>query len=357
MHKTLITLALAGAVAAPALAQGSLTVFGIADLAVRSVTNDGPGTMKSLVSGSSSTSRLGFRGVEDLGGGLSAGFHLEHGILLDIGTAASATQFFDRRATVSLASTTLGELRAGRDYMPTYTVWTRHDPFSYVGVAGSNNLVNATPTGPIRSAFGSNPNTAVRSSNAIEYLLPAGLGGLEGGVLLAAGEGGAVASGLAKVVSVRLGYAAGPFGVAVATASSKNSQTSGGAFKDNTVAARYDAGLVRLAVAWREFKQATATQTNTLLAAVVPLGASELKLSYNKADMGGRVGTTRIEANGASQIGLGYVYNLSKRTSLYASYSRLDNEGTANFVIPGGPAGLRAGGTSTGYEAGLRHNF
>ncbi len=132
--------------------------------------NTGGSSVKSLVSGSNSTSRIIIRGVEDLGGGLTAGFHLEHGILLDAGAAVSATQFWDRRSTVSVTSPAWGELRLGRDFVPSYVSWTRYDPFSYVGVAGSNNLVSATPNGPIRSAFSTSPNTTVRSSNAIQWL-------------------------------------------------------------------------------------------------------------------------------------------------------------------------------------------
>ena len=84
---------------AQAQSSSSVTVFGIADSALRHVSNEGRGSINSLVSGSNSTSRLGFRGTEDLGSGLSASFHLEHGILLDTGAQASATQFWDRRAT------------------------------------------------------------------------------------------------------------------------------------------------------------------------------------------------------------------------------------------------------------------
>ena len=67
----------------------SVTVFGVADLALRRVDNEGRGGVSSVVSGSNSTSRLGFRGSEDLGGGLFAGFHLEHGIAMDLGTQAT----------------------------------------------------------------------------------------------------------------------------------------------------------------------------------------------------------------------------------------------------------------------------
>lgn len=178
-----------------ALAQSTVTLAGVADCAARSVTNDGVCSIKSLVSGSNATSRLLFRGSEDLGGGLSAGFHLEHGIALDTGNAVGGNQFWDRRATVSVASRSLGEVRLGRDFVPSYVSWSRYDPFSYVGVAGSNNLVSATPVGPIRSTFGTAANTTVRSSNAMQWLLPAGLGGLEGGVLAAASEGGVASAG------------------------------------------------------------------------------------------------------------------------------------------------------------------
>lgn len=357
MKARILALAMASALVSPAFAQSSVTVFGIADAAVRQVNNQGRGSVSSMVSGSSSTSRVGFRGAEDLGGGLSAGFHLEHGLLIDTGTDASSTQWFDRRSTLSLESRAWGELRAGRDYTPTYTQWTRHDPFSYVGVAGSNNFVNATPLGPVRSAFGSNLNTTVRASNALQYLLPTGLGGLEGGLMLAAGEGGLVANGVAKVTSLRLGYSAGPFSAGLATATTANSLTGNGHFKDSVVSGSYNAGVARFNLALRSFKQASARQRNTLVAVVVPVGVGEFKLSWNSANLSGQVGTAAIDANDARQLGLGYVHTLSRRTALYASYARIHNQGAATFVVPGGPAGPAGGAGSSGYELGMRHSF
>ena len=231
MDRKFIAACAACACATSAAAQSSVSVSGILDSAARHVSNEGVGSIKSIVSGSNSTSRLIFSGREDLGGGLSAGFHLEHGLLADTGMQAAADKFWDRRSTVSLASSSLGEVRLGRDFVPSYTVWTRHDPFSYVGVARSANLVSATPAGPIRAAFATNPNTTVRSDNAAQFLLPGGLGGVEGGIMAAAGEGGDVARGRAKVFGVRLGYAAKGFGVSAATTSSENSLTTTGRFK------------------------------------------------------------------------------------------------------------------------------
>lgn len=357
MNKTPIAVAALAALAltASAQAQSSVTLSGIADAAVRHVSNEGRGSIKSLVSGANSTSRLVIRGSEDMGGGLSAGFWLEHGIALDTGNPTGG--FWDRRSTVSLVHKAAGELRLGRDFVPSYTAWSRYDPFSYVGVAGSNNLVSATPQGPIRSAFGTAANTTVRSSNSFQYVLPSGLGGLEGVLMAAAGEGSAAANGQHKVLGLRLGWAGGPVGFSVAHTRTENDLTTSGRFTDSTVGGTWNLGLVRLNAAWREFKQNLAKQENLLGAAAVPLGAGEIKVSYVVARFSGRVGNTALDANEAAQIGVGYVHNLSKRTALYTSASRIDNEGALTAAVPGGPAGLAAGRSSTGFEAGVRHSF
>lgn len=76
-----------------------------------------------------------------------------------------------------------------------------------------------------------------------------------------------------------------------------------------------------------------------------------------RADLAGRVGAVSIDSNDARQLGLGYVHNLSRRTVLYTTWSRIDNRGAATYIVPGGPAGISGGQQSTGYEAGLRHTF
>lgn len=355
-----LALAAAATFAPPASAQSTVTLSGIADAGVRWVGNDGVASAKSMVSGSNATSRFILRGTEDLGSGLSAGFHLEHGLNLTNGTQASSTvgQFWDRRSTVSLMSKSLGEVRAGRDFVPSYSNWSPFDPFSYVGAAGSNNLISATPQGPIRAAFGSNPNTTVRANDALQLLLPGALGGVEGGVLLAPSGGGTVASGKNKVIGARLGWAGGPLRVSAARTQTENNLTTVGKFTDTAIGGTYDFGIVRVTAAWRRFDYADAEQTNLLLGATVPVGASgQVKLSWVKADFDGMVGTTDISANGASLLGLGYVHNLSKRTALYGTVSRINNEGVLTLAVPGGTSGMTPGGTSKGFEVGIRHNF
>jgi predicted porin len=357
MHRSVIVLCAAGVCVPSAWAQGAVSISGVMDLAARHVRNESVGSITSLVSGSNATSRVIVSGREDLGGGLGAGFHLEHGLLADTGTQATGDKFWDRRSTLSLFSQSFGEVRLGRDFVPTYTNWTRYDPFAYVGVARSANLISATPNGPIRSAFGTNANTTVRSDNGVQWLLPGGLGGLEGGLMLALGEGGAVGSGLAKLAALRLGYAAKTWSVSAATAQSENSQTGGDRFKDTAIGGTFDLANVRLSGAWRTFRQAQAKQSMWLLGAVATFGPHELKASWVKADLEGRVGATTIDGNDATQVGLGYVYNLSKRTALYGTLAQISNDGAARYVITDGPPGMPNGGTSRGIEFGVRHRF
>src|SRR5204862_4548069 len=90
---------------------------------------------KVVSAGAINTSRLGFRGIEDLGGGLKAGFWLETGINPDSGTTSDSTRFWNRRSTISLISDSAGELRIGRDFTPTYNGYTNYDTFGSNGIA------------------------------------------------------------------------------------------------------------------------------------------------------------------------------------------------------------------------------
>jgi predicted porin len=232
----------------------------------------------------------------------------------------------------------------------------RHDPYAHVGVAGSNNFSSASQQGPIRSAFSTGPNTTVRSSNAVEFLLPSGLGGLEGGLMLAAGEGGTAANGQDKLVGGRIGWQSASFGAHASKVTTSNDLTASGKFKDTLFAVNGTVGQVRMNAALRKYEQALSEETLLLLSTVATLGPVELKASYLRANMKGKVGTTVIDANDATQVGLGAVYNLSKRSALYAQGARINNDGKATFSIPGGTT-MVAGGSSTAFEAGVRHNF
>ncbi len=195
MKKSLIALAVLASLAGMASAQSSVTLFGIVDATVAY----GKGTVSKktqLTNSGYNSSRLGFRGTEDLGGGMSASFWLEAGLNNDNGTGAATNTnnqasggalagmngsqglTFNRRSTVSLAGG-WGELRLGRDYTPQFWNLTVFDPFGTNGV-GTTQVLNSNSaiTGPIN----------VRSSNSIGYFLPGNLGGFYGQVQYYMGE-------------------------------------------------------------------------------------------------------------------------------------------------------------------------
>ena len=338
MKKTLLVLAALTAFAGVASAQSSVTLFGIVDLAARNVKNGNAGTIKSLSPSGQATSRLGFRGVEDLGGGLRAGFWLEGQLDPDTGGAGFN---FARRSTISLMGT-FGEVRLGRDLNPSYTSIGAFDPFNYVGVASIAN---------VRQQFLAlgGATTAVRTSNSIAYYLPA-MGGLYGAAMVGAGEG---TTGN-KYVGGRLGYAAGPLNVSAATAKTYKTGTMLDDLTTSNVGASFNLGFATIGAVYEMSDYRNLEQKLASVYTTVPLGKGVLKAQYTKA--GGSA------AYSAKQFGVGYVYSMSKRTSLYTSYGSINNDGNAtagaNFTATDrGPAGMRRGETSTGYEFGVRHDF
>ncbi len=202
MKKSLLALAVLGAYAGVASAQSSVTLFGTVDMAGTYVKNDTPaggdGNRWALTTNGINSSQLGFRGIEDLGGGLKAGFYL----LADLAaadTGNAAAKFWGRRSTVSLY-TNAGELRLGRDYTPTFWNLTIFDAFGTNGVGSSLNP---------RQLY-----EGTRSDNSIGYFLPGNIGGFYGQVMAAAPEGGTTADRAGRYLGGRIGFAAGPFDVA-----------------------------------------------------------------------------------------------------------------------------------------------
>ena len=360
MKKSVLALAALGAFAGAASAQSSVTLFGVVDVNVQSIDN-GDRTYSMATSGNSS-SRLGFRGVEDLGGGLKAGFWLEMSLSADTGgsagiwgnsTGANANRlFFDRRATVSL-SNQWGELRLGRDYTPTFWNWTVFDPFGTVGVGAATNLALG---GDLQTALaGTTYGTLVRANNAVSYILPAGQfgPGLYGQLTAAAGEN----SPGNKYWGGRIGYAAGPFDVA----------GSYGVTDCLDVACNIDMTVWNIGGSWNfgfmklsgffgdmsgEGLGNKAGRQNWYVGVVAPFGQWNVKASY-----GGTNGKDLLDDLDASQWAIGVEYNLSKRTALYATWSSINNDNGARFVVSTQASTLQSGSNSSGGQIGVRHSF
>jgi len=350
MKKSLIAVAVLGAFAGAASAQSSVTLFGLVDLSLNSIKN-GDTTLKTLDSNQLNSNRLGFKGTEDLGGGLTAGFWLEAGMSNDTGaaggnvgnTANPLQSLFNRRSTVSLTSS-MGEIRLGRDYNPSFwnTVF-----FDVYGANGLGQMLN------LSSTLDSGATTLARSNNSVGYFLPSGLGGVYGQAQVALQEntGGA---GLPqnRYTGGRLGYAAGPVDVAVGYGVTK---TASADFKLINIGASYDFGMAKVFGLWNKSEFGNLQLKTYALSVSVPLGQGEVKAGYVAADaVGTSVAGVNTDNNNAKQMSIQYIYNLSKRTSLYTGYSKIDNDGAATFSLNG--AGV-AGKESSGYNFGVKHSF
>jgi predicted porin len=159
-----------------------------------------------------------------------------------------------------------------------------------------------------------------------------------------------------------VGYAAGPWNVAVAF-SRQGLVGTDEKYKVFNFGGSYAFSVARLMVQYHREELPTAphpTEKRYLLGAVVPVGLGEIHATYIRSDLAG-------SSDDATQISLGYVHNLSKRTALYGTFAHISNKGAAQFSVTGGatpgtvgsasPGGPIPGGTSRGAEFGIRHLF
>lgn len=348
MKKSLIALAVLAASGA-AMAQSSVTLFGVVD-ATYAYGSGSVSNKSQLTNSGYNSSRLGFRGVEDLGGGLSASFWLEAGVNNDNGTggvtntnnqAATSTGgglTFNRRSTVSLNGG-FGEVRLGRDYTPQFWNLTVFDPFGTNGV-GTTQTLNSSLGGP----------TTVRASNSIGYFLPGKLGGFYGQAQYYMGENnsGTPNKKDGNGLALRAGYANGPINVALAFSETKFVT---GNIQAWNLGGQYDLGVAKIMAHYNNDEIKGGNEgTGFLIGGLIPVGAGEVRLAYS---------TYKIDTVGAdprsNKIALGYVHNLSKRTALYTTFARVSNKNGAASALNGSVTA--ANRNSTGYDFGIRHSF
>jgi predicted porin len=469
MKKSLVALATLAAATgafaqspnARAITGSNVEIFGVFDAAVTKFTQDGGGSVLRMQGeGRNESSRLGFRGVEDMGGGWGAGFWLEAGMFVETGAGQNTTNnntsagqsglsngtsnatavpdlpsigamqglTFNRASTVSLINKDIGEFRLGRDYVPTFWNKTVFDPFGTVGAGAYTNLTYGTLNRYVAVAPPGVPAPEVRSSNSIGWLsqnmnglrvqamyaLHEQLSGCTDVKTAAAGAnadtGGNLCqgpNGSGKYTGFRLTYTSGPLTLAAASATTSYPRvaavagtppvTSGtvsayqGDYKDNNFAAAYQLGATRLLAqmgtqTFGDFQRGYAAGTgyaagienttqrtlkNTMLGFTHAMGPWTLKGSLGTAKFtGGQVSyaadrtapTTNIEDGAKSkQTAVGAVYDLSKRTALYGTYSRLTTTGK-NTVASMGIGSLTnatvgESKTATGIDLGVRHRF
>lgn len=353
------------------MAQSGVTVYGGVDSYVESARITGRGSFKKVSFNGVAPNRLGFRGVEDLGGGLQAGFVLESGFAIDTGNLVLGGRIFGRQALVSLSSSRLGEIRLGRQLTPLHfsMLTTDADTFS--------------ATSPMFSVYQSNLDQS-RQDNQVSYWMPR-IGGFTGAMSVSAGEGAAVAPGpatswipLAGTVQRNLGamlrYQSGGFDGSVGFHQGGQRTTTGKAIQQVMHAGvnyKFSAFQVG-ANLWQH--------SNELPDGIEPKnrgGAVGMRYFASPTlyfvgqigrfqDNGLAYSTGAAKAEGSTTyFNAGADYLLSKRTAVYLRAARVKDEsggfnGRTNAALIGlfGPGNnLPAGGSASTLALGVRHGF
>lgn len=323
MKKSMIALALV-ACAGSALAQSSVTIYGRIDTGIGQEKEDGV-TTTGMFSGRLSTSRLGFRGAEDLGGGLSAIFNLEG----TLGTDAGTVDLFNRQSWVGLAGG-FGTLRLGRTD-------TAFDDIRDLAVA--NNLWDSEFS-PTKIAYTAGlGDYASRAGNMVRYDTPR-MGGFSAGVSYAMDENEAQKR---DVTALNLRWRGGPLDVGAAWQQQKHEAAPASDRDYIALAASYKFDALRVSGGWQRAENGAGTEDDEFsIGVAVPFGAFELSAGYAWSDSEFAAGG---EAEGKA-FGVGGTYALSKRTRLYAAL--IDGE-------------VESGGATISerrlYTVGVRHDF
>lgn len=317
MNKSLIIAAVSALAASGALAQSSVTVFGRLNTSVEEQKNIAVIGSQSVMQ--NNASRLGFKGTEDLGGGLKAEFFLEHRFNSDTGTTTG--DFWAGDSYVGLSGR-FGTIRMGRLTSAAY--------YATADYISMHNHDTGTSEDKLYTYLGQNKNT-------IAYTTPT-FGGLNAEVSVSAGEGGPETN---KVGTLALNYDAGKLHLGLGY-----EQQGGTEDKQLAVRGLYEFGAVTLGAYYQRSEiQALGKRDAYRVSAMYTVGASEFHLNVGQADDWSNVGNSD-----ATQYTVGYNYNLSKRTKVYGFYTVVDNGSGLGYF---GQTGREA----SSFALGVRHNF
>ena len=347
----------------PVMAQSSVTMNGFLNLGV------GKTTGSTVSEGTISRSNLAFSGKEDLGGGLSATFRLSARFELDTGTTENGNRpFFQGESTVGLKDTTLGSLRLGRSLSPissndgSFDAWGVFDRTAspgwwffipdYVPDPGVGNLAN--------------PHDYGRIANGIFYD-SADLGGFNFHLSTAAGE---CAQAKARHYGVSLNYDKNNLDLMLGA--EQNSQRdrayfAGAAYRMGPVKLMGGYSLVKLNpdgwtysndwTGWASASNPRTRRTSFVGGAEIDIGVSAILLGFGRDFQGSTnafniIGSTfktvGTNYSGASNFyGAGYIYNFSKRTSVFADVALIDWKYTDD----------NGRTRATSYSVGINHAF
>lgn len=388
MKKSLIALAVLGAFAGAASAQSSVTLYGRADL---NLTHEKAGdSINSAAAGESTTrlndgggttgiggSRWGMRGVEDLGNGIKAVFILESGFASDTGASGQGGRLFGRQAWVGLSSSSLGDIRFGRQetysrlnalyWDPSFNGQTKLNESNAVSLdAATANAIVAegipgiATVAQARAAVTRNyllfQNFGDRQDNVISYTSP-NFSGFRFGAQIGLSEqpSDATADVAGRYQGVTASYTSGPFAAGVSYESIKVGDVAPGAEDDLnktfSIGANYNFGFATVYAGFQKTSdvadgsQITSAATNTVapssliiedqtsytIGVKVPLGKFTVLANYANAEYEIRAfGGEELELR---KVALAWNYSLSKRTTVYGTFTTRSGDFDDNVAV------------------------
>lgn len=338
-------------------AQSSVQIYGLMDVGVDYNTNVGGARQTSMGTGVLSPNLWGFKGVEDLGGGLSAEFRLES--QFNVGTGALTGNMFGRQAYVGLTDKTWGSVKLGNqyDFMFTSLAVKRYGPM--FGVVSLQNLrqgpFNALGVpSPISGAFDFDRVAGEQINNAVKYESP-DLAGLNFGAMYGFGnKAGSFGQDSSQSFSVDYGF--GPVQLDAAYTYVKYASIDGGN------AGIRNWGLGGRTKVWDVFVDLLYTSTtNTYTGGHVDVFETGAMLPFGNAwNLVGAYqfmkGNATLDNYKAHQVNVTLDYSLSKRTDLYtsATWQHAIGNGAQAQIILFGPSD---GANQMAFRIGMRHFF
>lgn len=324
MKKIVLAAALA-ALAVPAFAQSSVTLWGRINTSVESQKT---GSADRVVKLQNNSSRLGVRGTEDLGGGLKAAFNLEHGFNSDTGSlqtfGSPANTFWSRQANVELSGS-FGTVRLG--------TWFPDSYFSTVDRTSNHNHDTGTSSDALFSDF-----VFGRRTNKVGYFSPV----IEGFSFIASVHAGEGAANDSRAIDLSANYEINGLHIGASYArqdvvGTSPKRTAYGLEADYSFGPFLVTGYYQ-----REEVDGFTSRDIGRVSAMYALGASEFHINVGGTKAGG---DGQFKTAGAKQYTLGYNYNLSKRTKVYGFYTAVDQN------LP------NSAGDFNSLAVGIRHNF
>ena len=305
-----------------AQAQSSVTLYGIVDMFVQY--GKGDSTTLAVQSGGVSSSRLGFKGSEDLGGGLKAIFGLEQGFDSSNGTQAAGSAF-DRMSIVGLSGG-FGTVKLGRHD-------TSFDDIRDLTV--SSNLWDSEFSATKIAYTAGVADYSSRASNQIRYESPS-FGGFSLGASYGLDEDATVK---ADTTAFNLRYRAGNLDLGVGYQEQKANNR-----EYTTIGGAYNFGVARLSAGYNRAEINNGAKANGYTIGVnVPVNALDFSVGYST----GKSKQAGATLQKGSAFSAGVTYSLSKRTRLYALLTNGDIENAAGAKVRQRDI----------YAVGVRHEF